>query len=110
MSTKIQCFAMQCPLFWPSHSGNGCRIARSIGYTPGFGVKVGPNASYEGFSIFYNFSSTKNRKNCIRLQDLVIFELGFGFLMQNSIYGQMETPGNHQLGLRTEKTEKHSEI
>ena len=43
------------------------------------------------------------QKNCIRLKDLVIFELGFGFLMQNSIYGQMETLGNHQMGLRTEK-------
>ena len=43
------------------------------------------------------------QKNCIRLKDLVIFELGFGFLMQNFIYGQMETPGNHQLGLQTKK-------
>ena len=37
------------------------------------------------------------------VKDLVIFELRFGFLMQNSIYGQMETLGIHQMGLRTLK-------
>ena len=36
------------------------------------------------------------------VKDLAIFELRFGFLMKNFIYGQMETLGNHQMGLRTE--------
>ena len=53
--------------------------------------------------IFVFFMCVFHKKNCIRLQDLVNFELRFGFLMQNSIYGQMETLGNHQMGLRTLK-------
>ena len=36
-------------------------------------------------------------KNFIPLQDSVIFELRFGFLMKNSIYGQMEMPGDPHL-------------
>ena len=31
------------------------------------------------------------------VKDLIIFELRFGFVMKNSMYGQMETFGNHQL-------------
>ena len=47
-NTKIQCFDIQCPLFWPSDTGNGCGIARSIGYNPGFMEKTRAKASYEG--------------------------------------------------------------
>ena len=54
---------------------------------------------FPSFSRFYFFLNGASW-----LKDLVIFEVGFGFLMQNSIYGQMETLGIHQLGLRTEKT------
>ena len=43
------------------------------------------------------------QKKCIPLKDLVFFELRFGFLMKNSIYGQMETSGNHQLSRKTKE-------
>ena len=41
-------FALQCPYLRPSDSRNGCGIARSIGYTPGFKPKISSKASYEG--------------------------------------------------------------
>ena len=68
-------------------------------------VKKGPPRNKKGPKIYFKKIEYEKseKKNCIRLQDLVVFELGFGFLMQNSIYGQMETPGNHQMGLRTLK-------
>ena len=40
--------------------------------------------------LFFAFFKQFLPKNCIRLQDLVIFELGFGFLMKNSIYGRLD--------------------
>ena len=51
-STKIQLFGLQCLLFCSSDSRNGCGIARSIGYTPGFVAKTRAKASYEGFPFF----------------------------------------------------------
>ena len=42
-------------------------------------------------------------KNSIPLQDSVIFELRSGFLMKNSIYGQMETSGDQNLNPKIRK-------
>ena len=42
----------------------------------------------------------------IRVKDLVIFELTFGFLMKSSIYGQMETPGDPHLSQKVKQLHK----
>ena len=41
--------------------------------------------------------------NCIPLKDLVIFELRFGFLMKNCIYGRLETSGDPNLNQKVRK-------
>ena len=59
--------------------------------------------SFNRMQFFIFFMRSVFRYFRLWVQDLVIFELRFGFLMQNSIYGQMETLGIHQMGLRTLK-------
>ena len=49
-------------------------------------------------SVFINF--------LLWVKDLVIFELRFGFLMNKSIYGQMETPGDPHLNRKIKKNHK----
>ena len=45
-----------------------------------------------GFVIYFH-----KKKKSIPMKDSVFFELGFGFLMKNFIYGQMETSGDQKV-------------
>ena len=59
----------------------------------------------------YNFYEVGfSSKNCKRLKDLVIFELRFGFLMKNFIYGQMETSGDPHLSRKVKKLHFRNKI